>query len=399
MVKKGKAAAQEGSSSRKEPPAVKRLKPKNAINGKQEACVDTKYKYVAKKVKPVALPLPIDCREKMEQASLQPSLQDQEKVGHRLSKRCCSTNGDFHYTSYPWNLRPIPIPKALLPKLIELLNEKIRMGILEPSCAPYSNRWFTVPKKNRTLGFIQDMQPVNKVTIRNVGTGAEAFARRAIYSMRDLYSGYDQFQLANKSRDLKTMRTPLGLVRMCTLPQGATNSVAHMMNGMNKVLRDFILQTTIPFLDDVPIKGCDTKEKDEALDLRGCRKFVANHIDDCDKILSKLEEVNLTLSGQKSIFGVNEVLIVGHMCGTYGRRHCPTRIDAIQRMKETCTSIIEVRRFLGACVFYLIWIPHYAHVADPLYQLLRKNQKFEWKIKWHVYSKHRRRGTLTTNAI
>ncbi len=47
-------------------------------------------------------------------------------------------------------------------------------------------------------------------------------------------------------------------------------------------------------------------------------------------------------------------------------------------MKETCTNITEVRRFLGACVFYAIWIPHYAHVADPLYQLLRKNQKFKW---------------------
>ncbi|MCO5559799.1 hypothetical protein L7F22_013403 [Adiantum nelumboides] len=167
------------------------------------------------------------------------------------------------------------------------------------------------------------------------------------------------------------------LIRKANL--GATNSVAHMMNGMNKVLRDFIPQTTMPFLDDVPIKGCDTKEKDEALDLRGCRKFVANHIDDCDKILSRLEDVNLTLSGQKSIFGVNEVLIVGHMCGTYGRRPCPTKIDAIQRMKETWTSITEVSRFLGADVFYLIWIPHYAHVADPLYQLLRKNQTFEWK--------------------
>ena len=72
--------------------------------------------------------------------------------------------------------------------------------------------------------------------------------------MGDLYSGYDQFQLDVNSRDLTTMKTPLGLVRMCTLPQGATNSVAHMMNGMNKVLRDFIPQVTMPFLDDVRVR-------------------------------------------------------------------------------------------------------------------------------------------------
>ena len=100
------------------------------------------------------------------------------------------------------------------------------MGILEPSSAPYSNRWFTVPKKNSTLRFIQDLQPVNKVIIRNKGIGptidefAEAFAGRSIYWVGDLYSGYDQFQLAVESRDITRMQTPLGLVRMCTLPQG-----------------------------------------------------------------------------------------------------------------------------------------------------------------------------------
>lgn len=114
------------------------------------------------------------------------------------------------------------------------------MGILQPSRTSYSNSWFTVSKKNGALCFIQDMKPVNKVTIKNVGIGlivdefVEAFAGRAIYSMGDLYFGYDQFQLARESRDLTTMKTPLRLVRMCTLlpPQGATNSIAHMMKKM-----------------------------------------------------------------------------------------------------------------------------------------------------------------------
>ncbi|MCO5550070.1 hypothetical protein L7F22_003549 [Adiantum nelumboides] len=164
------------------------------------------------------------------------------------------------------------------------------MGILEPSCAPYSNRWFTIPKKNGTLRFIQDMQPVNKVIIRNVGTGpivdefAEAFAGRAIYSISDLYSGYDQFQLALESRDLTTMHTPLGLVRMCTLLQGATNSVAHMMNGMNKVLRDFIPHITILLIDDLPIKGCEEESKDDVKNQKGYQRFVAQHIADYDAI-------------------------------------------------------------------------------------------------------------------
>ena len=70
-----------------------------------------------------------------------------------------------------WSLKPIPVPRAHIPKLMELLKHKVEMGILEPSSAPYSNRWFTVPKKNDTLRFIQDLQPVNRVTTRNTGIG------------------------------------------------------------------------------------------------------------------------------------------------------------------------------------------------------------------------------------
>ena len=51
----------------------------------------------------------------------------------------------------PWNLKPIPVPKTHISKLIELLKEKVKKRILEPSNAPYSNRLCLVSKKNETL--------------------------------------------------------------------------------------------------------------------------------------------------------------------------------------------------------------------------------------------------------
>ena len=217
---------------------------------------------------------------------------------------------------------------------LELLKEKIEMRILKPSSAPYSNKWFTVLKKNGTLRFIQDLQPVNQVTIRNARVGpsvdefAEAFAGRSIYSIGDLYSAYNQFQLAIESRDITTMRTPISLVRMCTMPQGATNSIAHMVNAMNKVLRDCIPDITMP-LHDIPIKGCPEAEKDETLDEDGCRRFVAYHISDCEKVLQRLEDTCFTFSGEKLAFGQPEILMVGHLCGAYGQKPSPAKGDSI----------------------------------------------------------------------
>lgn len=394
-----------------------------------EAMVNTKYKTVAKKVRPVATQLPLDTDDHVQQAGKEPRVREARKIGHKFTEETMAKlqigGGEFlneqkkkmfqdmlskHGKAFasspdeigcvqpsmvapmviftvphvPWDLKPIPVPRALLPKLVTLLKEKMQMGILEPSMAPYSNRWFTVPKKSGALRFIQDMQPANRVTIRNKGSGpivdevAEAFAGQAIYSIGDLYSGYDQFQLAIESRDLTTMKTPLGLVRMCTLPQGATNSVAHMQSAMNQILRDFVPEKTIPFVDDIPIKGCPERVKDSTMDADGCRVFVKNHITDVERILKRLEEVDLTLSIDKSKFGFDEIVVVGHLCGRYGRKPNPEKVDAIARMKA-CRSTTEVRRFLGACVFYHIWIPHFAHMAEPLYKLLRKGTKFAWK--------------------
>mgnify|MGYP000742342355 CR=1 FL=1 len=84
------------------------------------------------------------------------------------------------------------------------------------------------------------------MTIRDAGVGptinefTKPFVGRSIYSVGDLYSGYDQFQLVVESNDVTVMRTPLGLVQVCILLQQGTNSMAHMVNAMNKVLRDCI---------------------------------------------------------------------------------------------------------------------------------------------------------------
>ena len=54
--------------------------------------------------------------------------------------------------------------------------------------------------------------------------------------------------------------------------------------------------------------------------------------------------------------------------------------DSLHSVSQT-----EVQRFLGACAFYHIWIPHYAHVSEPLYALLKKRKKFEWEDE-HTYT-------------
>ena len=56
------------------------------------------------------------------------------------------------------------------------------------------------------------MQLVNKMTIRNMDTSmiidefVEMCVKKPIYSIGDIYLGYDQFQLAKQIKDLTTMQ-------------------------------------------------------------------------------------------------------------------------------------------------------------------------------------------------
>jgi hypothetical protein len=136
---------------------------------------------------------------------------------------------------------------------------------------------------------------------------------------------------------------PLGLLRMCTLPQGGTNCVAYMQARMEKVLQDFILDINRPFLDDIPIKGCLASNKNNKERPNGVREFVWSHLKDVEKILKILMEVGLTLLGEKTSFGMSEILVVGQLCSARGRVSNKEKVEVIKLMKP-CKSVQRMGR-------------------------------------------------------
>ena len=83
---------------------------------------------------------------------------------------------------------------------------------------------------------------------------AEQSAARSIYTMMDLFVGYDHGALAEHSHDLMTFQTPLGTFRLTVLPEGWTDSPAVFQNDVA-----FILQCEIEiapnFQDNINVLG------------------------------------------------------------------------------------------------------------------------------------------------
>jgi hypothetical protein len=264
-----------------------------------------------------------------------------------------------------------------------MVRERLKNGVLEPCHGAYRNPWFLVAKKDAgKYRLINAAMEINRVTLRDAAlppdtdSFSEDFAGCAIASLIDFFSGYDQIPLAEKSRDLTAFETLLGLMRMTTLPQGATNSVGQFMRVVLAILREHISHRARAFLDDVAVKGPRTKYGDEEI-LPGIRRYVAEHIQDVDEVLADIERAGCTVAGGKSQFLVERMKVVGYVTDIFGRHPDEDKVAKIVAWPVP-VDVTGVRAFIGVCVYFRIWIACFALVAKPLFALMKKEAEWEW---------------------
>ena len=217
-----------------------------------------------------------------------------------------------------WQTKSIPIPKPLLPKVIDLLRQRQDRGIIEHAHGSYRNNWFLVQKKDGGLRLINDAQKANAVTIRDafVPPGAEEFSEDfggcKVLSLLDLFSGYDQIALDPVSRDLTTFLTPIGLFRMTTLPMGGTNSVAQFQRAMTRIFYNLIPHVCRVYLDDISIKG-PRHDSQGRLTRPGIRQFIADHLQNIDAVLLDAELAGATIAAVKSQWCQPQAVLLGYL--------------------------------------------------------------------------------------
>jgi hypothetical protein len=290
----------------------------------------------------------------------------------------------------PWVLKNIPIPQGIYDQVIEVIKNKIQAGVYEPSNSSYRSRWFCVLKKDKkSLRLVHDLQPLNAITIKDsavppiIEPYAESFGGRACYAMFDLFVGFDQRSLAIQSRDLTTFQTPLGAHRLTSIPMGYTNAMQIFHGDTTFILQDEIPHVTIPFIDDIPVKGPVSRYQDadgtyETIpENKGIRRFVWEHLANVNRVIQRIKHAGGTFSGFKSAICVQSAVIVGHKCTMEGRLPDETRVQKILDW-PICRNLTEVRGFLGTLGTIRIFIKNFAAHAKPLVQLTRKGVEFEF---------------------
>jgi hypothetical protein len=290
----------------------------------------------------------------------------------------------------PWVLKNIPLPPGIRDRVIEIIKAKIAAGTYEPSNSSYCSAWFCVLKKDgKSLRLVHDLQPLNRVTIRdaavppNMDQMAEDFAGRACYGILDLFVAFDQRSLDLGSHDYTTFQTPLGTFRLTAIPMGYTNAAQIMQGDVSFILQDEIPEFTTPYIDDVPVKGPRTRfELSDGTpktipENPGIRRFVYDHLVTMHRILHRMRTFGGTFSGPKSILCTPQIELVGNHCSYDGRIPDRSRIRVILDWPP-CKTVTDVRSFLGTCGVMRVFIKDFARIARPLVRLTQKDAVFNW---------------------
>ncbi|MBW0534600.1 hypothetical protein O181_074315 [Austropuccinia psidii MF-1] len=133
---------------------------------------------------------------------------------------------------------------------------------------------------------------------------------------------YDERELDISTRSLTIFETPLGSLNLARLPQGLTNSVAVYQTQMTWILQEEISGNVGIFIDNGGIEGPRSTYNNEALQENNLiRMLIWESEVTVERILFRIEEEGLNISGIKFACCVPVFDIVGNVVSLNGRKN------------------------------------------------------------------------------
>ena len=260
-----------------------------------------------------------------------------------------------------------PLSEPQKEVLREYLDQIIGQGKIVPSKSPAGAPILFVPKKNGKLRLCVDYRVLNKVTVNHkyplllMDPLREQVKGAMIFTQFDLRDGYYPIRIKEGDKWKTAFRTQYSQFEYKVMPFGLCNAPATFQGMMNEVLREFLDQGVVVYLDNVLIYS---KDKESHIRLVG-------------QVLSKLAQYNLAVAGHKSQFHVPETEFLGFIINGKG----------INVSNETTKSVREwavpknlrsVRSFIGFANFYKRFIKNFSAIAQPLTDLTKKDRSWRW---------------------
>ena len=104
---------------------------------------------------------------------------------------------------------------------------------------------------------------------------------------------------------------------------------------------------------------------------------VCTHLKHIKELFQRLREADLTLNMGKYNFFKTHIQYLGHLISGDGVEPLPEKLESIKNMPPPTTPK-EIKQFLGLVRYYWKCILRFTDIAQPLTNLTRLDQPFEW---------------------
>lgn len=260
-----------------------------------------------------------------------------------------------------------PLSQDELSVLSDYIKTNLENGFIRPSTSPAGAPILFVKKKDGSLRLCVDYRGLNKVTIKNryplplINEMLDRLSSASVFTKLDIRNAYHRIRIHEGDEWKTAFRTRYGHFEYQVMPFGLTNAPGSFQGLINDVLREYLDQFVVVYLDDILIFSNDPTSHQEHVKL----------------VLEKLRSAGLFAKAEKCEFDVDEVEFLGFRVGRSGVTMDSSKVTCIADW-PTPATVHDIQVFLGFANFYRRFIADYSRITTPLTSLLKKNVPFNW---------------------
>jgi hypothetical protein len=172
-------------------------------------------------------------------------------------------------------------------------------------------------------------------------------------SSLDLVSGYWQIPVQEDNIEKTAFAMRHRTYEFTMMLFGLTNAPASFQRDMDIILSGLNWVSTLVYIDNIIIFSATFDD----------------HLLHLQAVFNWLHKANMFVKPLKCNFCCTELPFLGHLVRKDGIAANPKKIQAVRDMAQLANAT-KVQAFLGLCNYYHWFVPAFAELAAPLYQLL-----------------------------